>query len=241
MTYRTACGQCGRTLDGVDEAYVCGYDCTFCSTCASGPDRVCPNCGGELVRRPRRKEVAGPRTRGPAASAATEVGASVRLPPAGEVPPLGAEGSGWRVARATLDDLDDAVVLFDRYRQFYRQPRDPTGCREFLSRRLARDESLVYLARSGTEAVGFLQLYPTFSSITLQRLWILNDLYVLPEHRRLGVASELLRVSQELAQETSSAGVILDTAVDNPAQKLYEARGWKLDREFLHYEWSPPR
>jgi hypothetical protein len=41
------------TLDG--EAYICSYECSFCAGCAQGLDWICPNCGGELVARPRRR------------------------------------------------------------------------------------------------------------------------------------------------------------------------------------------
>lgn len=51
------CQRCGRALaeDAID-AYVCGFECTWCQRCADGPLKgICPNCGGELVRRPRRR------------------------------------------------------------------------------------------------------------------------------------------------------------------------------------------
>jgi hypothetical protein len=214
MTYRTSCERCGTGLLGSDEAYVCSYDCTFCARCAPGPERDCPNCGGELVRRPRRTEARpspGPRA------------------PTDEL----------TIDRASAEDVELLAPLFDAYRQFYRQPPDLDGCRRFLLERLERGESVVYLARQGGRAVGFVQLYPTFSSMSVRRLWVLNDLYVLPEVRRLGVGARLLERSKQLARDSGAAGVTLETAVDNPAQKLYEARGWKLDREFLHYEWNP--
>jgi ribosomal protein S18 acetylase RimI-like enzyme len=142
------------------------------------------------------------------------------------------------VDRATPDDLDALAPLFDSYRQFYREPPDPHGSREFLAQRLARGESVVFLARHAGAVVGFVQLYPTFSSTTVRPLWVLNDLYVVPEARRKGVGSHLLERAKELARDSKAAAVILETAVDNPAQKLYEALGWKRDREFLHYEWE---
>ncbi len=51
---KTTCERCGATLAGDGTAYVCSYECTFCETCTTELARVCPNCGGELVRRPRR-------------------------------------------------------------------------------------------------------------------------------------------------------------------------------------------
>jgi len=54
------CEGCRRPvlLDG--EAYVCSYECTFCPACASRNGKVCPHCGGELVRRPRRGPASSP-------------------------------------------------------------------------------------------------------------------------------------------------------------------------------------
>jgi ribosomal protein S18 acetylase RimI-like enzyme len=142
--------------------------------------------------------------------------------------------------RATVKDLDALVPLFDAYRRFYREASDPAACRAFLSERLAREESVVFLCRRAGSALGFVQLYPTFSSTSVRRLWVLNDLYVVPAARRRGVGSLLLRRAQQLAKESGASGVTLETARDNPAQRLYEAHGWKRDRKFLHYEWNPP-
>lgn len=54
MQMKDACEICAAPLGLADEAYVCSYECTFCATCAGERDRNCPNCGGELVVRPRR-------------------------------------------------------------------------------------------------------------------------------------------------------------------------------------------
>jgi GNAT superfamily N-acetyltransferase len=145
--------------------------------------------------------------------------------------------AGVTVERAGLHDLEALVPLFDAYRVFYRETSDLDGSRKFLEARLRRDESVIFIARQGPEAVGFTQLYPAFSSTAMCPMWILNDLYVRPSVRRRGVGALLLERAKQLAAETDAESVILDTAVDNPAQRLYEARGWRLDREFLHYEW----
>jgi len=89
--------------------------------------------------------------------------------------------------------------------------------------------------------VGLAQLYPSFSSIRLGREWILNDLFVKPEARGRGVGSDLLARCERWTVETGAVGAWLDTAVDNPAQRLYAARRWKLDREFLRFDWDRSR
>jgi hypothetical protein len=58
LALRPSCECCNRDLPPEStEARICSFECTFCAACASGVlDGVCPNCGGELVRRPRRPE-----------------------------------------------------------------------------------------------------------------------------------------------------------------------------------------
>lgn len=142
-----------------------------------------------------------------------------------------------RITRAGPEDVDRLVPLFVVYREFYHRPGDPEGSRRFLAERLNREESVVFLAVDQGEVVGFTQLYPTFASLSMKPWWVLYDLFVVPSARRKGVASLLLTRAKELAQDTGADGLSLETAVDNPAQKLYEAHGWKRDDHFLHYEY----
>jgi GNAT superfamily N-acetyltransferase len=143
------------------------------------------------------------------------------------------------IKRAGPEDLDAAAPLFDAYRQFYGQRSDVAAARAFLVERLRRDESVVFLAVAldSGEAVGFMQLYPSFSSISLRRLWVLNDLFVSPDGRRGGVGRQLLERAREWAVETQAKGLVLATGVtNNAAQSLYESCGWKRDDEFQRYQ-----
>jgi len=54
LEMRTSCERCGTALAADGDARICSYECTFCVVCAGSMDQVCPNCGGELVARPRR-------------------------------------------------------------------------------------------------------------------------------------------------------------------------------------------
>jgi GNAT superfamily N-acetyltransferase len=142
-----------------------------------------------------------------------------------------------RIVRAGRNELDDLAPLFDGYRQFYRQRSDLAAAREFLRERIERAESVIYAAYAGSrEAAGFTQLYPSFSSVSLKQLWILNDLFVRSDIRRGGVGRALLERARQHAVETGAKGLVLNTAVTNkPAQTLYESCGWKRDDEFLQY------
>ncbi|HXW67289.1 MAG TPA: GNAT family N-acetyltransferase [Thermoplasmata archaeon] len=140
------------------------------------------------------------------------------------------------IRRAVLADRARIVPLFGAYRQFYERPSDPDRESRFLAGRLERGEAIVFLAEAGGEAIGFTLLYPSFSSISLRRIYVLNDLFVRPEQRRRGVGAALLGAAREFARADGADYLTLETARDNPAQRLYESLGWRQDREFLHYE-----
>jgi GNAT superfamily N-acetyltransferase len=134
------------------------------------------------------------------------------------------------IRRASADDLDTLVPLFDAYRVFYGQPSDPARARTFLAERFANGESAVLLAERSGEAVGFTQLYPVFSSVRTARTWLLNDLFVDAGARRGGVARALLAAAADFARERGAAGLMLETGRDNgPARALYRAAGWAED------------
>jgi ribosomal protein S18 acetylase RimI-like enzyme len=141
---------------------------------------------------------------------------------------------------ATEAQVEQIAPLFDAYRQFYHQPSDVGRAVDFLRQRLSRGESVVLLAQlhTGSEAsaVGFAQLYPSFDSIALKPAWILYDLFVAPEARRLGVGRALLRASRALGERTSASELTLQTAIDNlPAQALYASEGWQRDDVYYTY------
>ncbi|HSR07386.1 MAG TPA: GNAT family N-acetyltransferase [Bryobacteraceae bacterium] len=139
--------------------------------------------------------------------------------------------------RAMLADLELIAPLFDAYRQFYQQTPDLALAREFLRERLEHDQSVIFLAlRPDGTAAGFTQLFPSFSSASAQRIFILNDLFVDPAARRSGVGQLLLRAAAEFGRSTGAVRLTLSTAHTNtPAQSLYEAQGWRRDEVFRSY------
>ena len=146
----------------------------------------------------------------------------------------------FQVRHASILDLDTVVPLFDAYRQFYGQPTDLALARKFLAERYQHHESVLLLAQDEHGAgLGFVQLYPLFSSVRATRRYLLNDLFVQPEARRRGVAVALLQAAAAHARAIGVAGMSLSTALDNaPAQKLYESLGWQRDRQFCEYSFS---
>ena len=131
------------------------------------------------------------------------------------------------ITRATADDVDTIAPLFDLYRVFYGKPSDPALARDFIQARMTRGESVILLASVDGAAVGFTQLYPAFSSVSAAHVWILNDLLVLPDARRNGVARALLSAAADFARADGALRLELETDHDNgTAQALYRAMGW---------------
>ncbi len=144
-----------------------------------------------------------------------------------------------RIRRAKPCDLDRLAPLLDAYRVFYRQASDLAGARQCLEARFHLGDSVIFLAEVEGEAVGFAQLFPAFSSVAMRRVWNLNDLFVSPTARKLGVGTKLLRTSQEFARSDGAVRLLLTTAVDNfTAQGVYEAAGWKRNDQFYSYKFD---
>ena len=138
------------------------------------------------------------------------------------------------IITATLDHLEQLAPLFDAYRVFYQQDSDLEAATVFLRERFLLRENVIFLALEGQTALGFTQLYPSFSSVSLKRLWILNDLFVIPEARGQRVGEALIGAAVELATQSGAVGVQLETAHSNlSGQKLYERLGFQ--REDLAY------
>ena len=145
------------------------------------------------------------------------------------------------VRQAVLADLEQLTDLFDQYRQFQGKAADLPACRAFLHDRFNHAESAVFLATMADHSVGFAQLYPSFSSTALARVFILNDLFVAEAGRRAGVASALLAAVEEYAGSFGACRVSLNVAkVNASARSLYEAKGWVRDGEFFTYHRYPP-
>lgn len=143
------------------------------------------------------------------------------------------------VRRATVDDVDAIAPLFDLYRSFYEQPSDLALARRFISERLQRDESVVFLAEAAGKPAGFTQLFPAFSSVGATRVWILNDLYVDAAARRQGVAQALLHAATEFARDDGARRLELETDHSNDsAQALYRRLGWELYEGTLRFRLS---
>jgi len=140
------------------------------------------------------------------------------------------------IRKADIGDIKEVAVLFNQYRIFYKQVSDIDAAQKFLTERMQHSESVIFVVILDHTMVGFTQLYPIFSSVSMKRAWLLSDLFVAPEARGSGAADNLLKAAQQMGADTSSRWMLLQTATTNHrAQKVYERNGWKKDHEYFSY------
>jgi ribosomal protein S18 acetylase RimI-like enzyme len=140
------------------------------------------------------------------------------------------------VMLARFEHLKAVAQLFDQYRMFYGQPSDLEAATRFLQERFQQQNSTVLIASDGEYVVGFIQLYPSFSSVSMKPIWILNDLFVEEAHRGKGIAKLLILAAESLARQTGAVRIVLATQISNVvAQALYESFGYHKDEVFYHY------
>jgi len=140
------------------------------------------------------------------------------------------------IRRAGVETLDALAPLFDAYRVFYEQESDLPRARAFMGERLAAGDSVVFLAEKDGAPVGFTQLYPTFSSVSTGRIFVLNDLYVGAGARRSGAGRALLEAAADFGRSQGAVRLTLTTGRNNTvAQAAYEHLGWRRSDAFHTY------
>lgn len=141
--------------------------------------------------------------------------------------------------KAIIEDLSQLAKLFDQYRIFYHKDSEIPGAEQFLKQRIENKDSEIFVAENGDELVGFVQLYPLFSSTRMKRYWLLNDLYVNKNSRGKGFSKELIEEAKEMAKSTDAAGILLETGKSNDiGNQLYPSCGFKIYDEVNFYEWT---
>jgi GNAT superfamily N-acetyltransferase len=140
------------------------------------------------------------------------------------------------VRRASMADLEAILPLVSGYRRFYEQPEDPAGERRFAVKHLRDASSVVFLALHDGQAVGFVQLFESWSTVHLAPVLILEDLFVAEDRREQGIATHLIKAALVFAREAGAAAMFLETAADNRrAQAVYEREGWRRETRFIKY------
>lgn len=140
------------------------------------------------------------------------------------------------IRHAREEDILQLVILFNAYLDFYQVRGEQEQSMLFLKDRLQRGDSVIFVLEDETGIMGFAQLYPSFSSLRMKKVWILNDLFINPNVRKKGYATKLMDVIEKFSRDSDAKGLVLSTAMENEsARRLYEKRGWKKDITFFHY------
>jgi len=141
--------------------------------------------------------------------------------------------------KATIQDLPQLAKLFDQYRVFYHKESDILSAENFLKERIEKQDSEIYVAESDGILVGFVQLYPLFSSTRMKKYWLLNDLFVNENHRGKGFSKELIEAAKEVCKSSDACGILLETGKSNDiGNQLYPSCGFELYDEVNFYEWT---
>jgi ribosomal protein S18 acetylase RimI-like enzyme len=153
------------------------------------------------------------------------------------------EAPEYRIEEVAADDAELVAPLFDAYREFYKCEPDSPRALAYLRERLAKGDSTIFAAvegeGAGRRAIGFTQLYPTWESLDMGKMYVLYDLFVDSTVRRRGVGRALLDRAVGFARKNGAVVVLLETAKDNVhAKGLYESAGWTLDEQFDTYHFE---
>lgn len=141
------------------------------------------------------------------------------------------------IIQAEKKHIKDVSILFDQYRQFYKYKKNLENSENYISNRIANNESIIFIAVNMGGLFGFVQLYRTFDSLNLNKKLVLYDLYVLSNYRKPGIAKKLMNKSKDFAINNDFKRIELSTAINNlKAQKLYESLDYIRDKQYYSYE-----
>ncbi|MCG8683472.1 MAG: GNAT family N-acetyltransferase [Desulfobacterales bacterium] len=142
-----------------------------------------------------------------------------------------------KIEQLTEKYIDQLVYVVDEYRKFCGFAPSQKNTKEFFLNLLRTNQSITFIAVSNeNEVMGFINLYPSYSTLALKRILILNDLGVSNHFRRLGVAQALIKHVLEYARSSGAIRVELKTEKTNKnAQQLYADIGFQIDDENIYY------
>lgn len=141
--------------------------------------------------------------------------------------------------KAETKDLEMLSQLFDEYRAFYHKESNINDAKVFLNERIAQQDSEIIVVEENQILVGFVQLYPLFSSTRMKKYWLLNDLFVNKNYRGKGYSKQLIESAKEICIDSDACGILLETGKDNLiGNQLYPSCGFKIYDEVNFYEWT---
>lgn len=143
-----------------------------------------------------------------------------------------------KLVLAELRLVDAIVPVMDEYRAFCGFESKGSETQQFLQQIIANQQSKLFLAidELTQQVMGFVNLYPSFSTLALKPIWILNDLAVSSRFRGRGLAKELINGALEFAKSSGAIRIELKTEVTNErAQSLYKSLDFNIDSDNVYY------
>ncbi|AVT49881.1 GNAT family N-acetyltransferase [Shewanella baltica] len=142
------------------------------------------------------------------------------------------------ITRADVTHAHEVAVLFNEYRQFYGRRDDVAAAEQFIHARLLDESSVIFIAKDNQGfGLGFVQMYPSFSSLRMAPMLILNDVYVTQHARCVGIGRALVQQAASYAKAHNMSYLMLETQQKNQrAQGLYEGLGFVRNQDFYIYE-----
>lgn len=148
------------------------------------------------------------------------------------------EEKNYSIQPAAITDLPELAALFDAYRVFYGAASEPIKTDAFVHGLITHGNTRFFVARAAGAApvLGFVHLMPSMNTVAMRPIWLLEDLFVLPEARQSGVATALMQYAESFARETGAERLTLATAHDNTrAQALYKQLGYVREDHFWYF------
>ena len=141
-----------------------------------------------------------------------------------------------RIISASLEHLDQLTPMFIRYRELYGAMPQAEASKEFLAERLNKQEAIILLAFEEDTLLGFCLVYPSFSSVSLRPMWIINDMYVAEDARGQHIARKLLQEISQQAHGNQAVRLRVSINANNEiAKRLYESADFLEDKHFRNY------
>ena len=141
-----------------------------------------------------------------------------------------------KILKAIKEHIAEISILFDLYRQFYEFESDIKLATQFISERIEKSDSALFIAVDDNEVIiGFVQMYPSLCSVHAIKIYILYDLYVNANIRNSGMGALLMNKASEYAKSQGASRLDLMTGFSNKiGQHLYEKLGYQKVLEDLH-------
>ncbi len=250
LELRPNCECCDRDLPPeAPDAFICTFECTFCLACATVPlGFICPNCGGELTRRPIRS--AAKLVRNPASTVRVRRDNPCRVPPANKstatAPQTAPAGIERLTAAEALTLLPDLIALLrdavsGGASVGFVLPLSDGVAEKFwrgVIAQVADGSRILLVSRKDGVVIGSVQLDLCTKPNGRHRAEV-QKLLVHTSARRQGLGARLMQAVESEAQADRRSLLVLDTEPGRPADTMYRKMGWQVGGEIPDYALDP--